>query len=183
MTTHIDAVTRMVNDLLDVSKIRAGRVTYIEEVFDFDPLLREIVESTQQTSLTHTLTVQGAANMQIVGDRCKIGQVLSNLIGNALKYSPQANKVNIEVIPSQERITITIRDYGVGIAEKHHKKIFERFYRASTKKEAGIAGLGMGLHIAYEIVQHYGGDITLASAEGQGSTFMVTLPCTQTKHG
>lgn len=177
MQDQIDTLTGMVNDLLDVSKIEAGQLTYAEKPFDFDALVHQAGEKIQQTSTTHRLLIQGASHKIMVGDKHRIEQVLTNLIGNAIKYSPQADTVEIKIIPHDDTVAVGIRDYGFGITEEQQQKIFERFYRVAPKKETGIAGLGVGLSISHGIVKHYGGTLTLESELGKGSTFMVSFPC------
>jgi signal transduction histidine kinase len=111
-----------------------------------------------------------------MGDRDRLGQVVTNLLTNAMKYSPQADKVEIGLASSNDRVVIQVRDYGVGIAKVHQNKIFERFYRVNDSHENTFPGLGMGLYIACAIVKHYAGTITVESEEGKGSTFSVSLP-------
>jgi signal transduction histidine kinase len=102
---------------------------------------------------------------------------LTNLISNAVKYSPQADKVDIFLTLSKACVCIQVRDYGIGIPEAYRDRIFERFSRgAYGASEQAFPGLGMGLYVTHEIVTHYGGDITVESEEGQGTTFSVTLP-------
>jgi PAS domain S-box-containing protein len=176
MEIQIDRLTRLVNDLLDVTKIQAGRLNYAEERLALDTLIRDIVETIQLMSPTHTLTMYGASNSYIVGDGDRLGQVFLNLIDNAIKYSPKANKVDIHVTSSENAVTVSVRDYGVGIPKEHQSKIFDRFYRVSDERMKAFPGLGMGLYISYEIVERHGGEIWVASEEGEGSTFAVSLP-------
>jgi signal transduction histidine kinase len=176
MEAQIDRLTRLVNDLLDVSKIQAGTVEYAEEPVAMDALVHDIVDLLQQTTTTHILTVSGASDQTVIGDRDRLGQVVTNLLTNAMKYSPQADKVEIGLASSKDRVVIQVRDYGVGIAKVHQNKIFERFYRVNDSHENTFPGLGMGLYIACAIVKHYAGTITVESEEGKGSTFSVSLP-------
>jgi signal transduction histidine kinase len=98
------------------------------------------------------------------------------LISNAIKYSPDAQTVEIDLDASEETVTICVHDHGLGIPREQRDKIFERFYRAAGPKQRAIPGLGMGLYIVAEIVKRHGGTITLDSEVGRGSTFTVTLP-------
>lgn len=176
MDTQIDHLTRLVSDLLDVSKIQAGRLEYAQVSVDIDTLVCEVVESFQQTCSTHTIIIHGVSNNHVVGDGERLEQVLTNLLSNAIKYSPNADKVDIYITTVKGQVLISIQDYGVGIPQKHQDKIFERFYRAYNEGDKIFTGLGMGLNISYEIVKRHGGKISVESEEGIGSTFTVSLP-------
>jgi PAS domain S-box-containing protein len=176
METQINRINRLVEELLDVSKIQAGRLEYIWGPVDLDALLREIAEPLQQTSPGHRILLQGSVGTTLIGDRDRLGQVFSNLLSNAIKYSPNAETVEVNLSASEEAVTIRVRDHGLGIPREQRDKIFERFYRADGPKQKGIPGLGMGLYIVAEIVKQHGGTITVESSVGQGSAFIVTLP-------
>ncbi|GHO60701.1 hypothetical protein KSB_91760 [Ktedonobacter robiniae] len=176
MQTQINKLTRLVEDLLDVSKIQAGRLEYRQESVDLDALLREIVDTMQQTNPSHTILVRGTVQAILLGDQDRLGQVFTNLLSNAIKYAPGAETVEVDLSASEETITIRIRDHGLGIPREQRDKIFDRFYRVTDPKQKAIPGLGMGLYIVAEIVKHHGGTITVESEPGKGSTFQVTLP-------
>ncbi|HXX78451.1 MAG TPA: ATP-binding protein, partial [Ktedonobacteraceae bacterium] len=110
------------------------------------------------------------------GDKDRLGQVFINLITNAVKYSPLTNRVDITLSSTQHAALISVRDYGVGIAPTHQKHIFDRFYRVHDPNNKSFKGLGLGLYIARDIVQRHGGDLTVESEEGKGSTFTISLP-------
>ena len=176
METQITTIARLVEELLDVSKIQAGRLEYVREPVDLDALLREIAEIMQQTHPSHTILVHGALQSSLTGDRDRLGQVFTNLLENAIKYSPEAQTVEMDLSASPETVTIRVRDHGLGIPREQRDKIFERFYRAAGPQQRAIPGLGMGLYIVAEIVKRHGGTISVDSAVGKGSTFTVTLP-------
>jgi PAS domain S-box-containing protein len=176
MDAQISRLVKLIDELLDASKIQAGRLDYEEESVDLDALVHETVEILQGSNPTHSLRVSGATHTIILGDKDRLGQVLTNLITNAVKYSPQANSVDISLSSTKEAALINVRDYGVGIASTHQKHIFDRFYRVQDSSNKTFKGLGMGLYIAQEIVKRHGGDLTVESEEGQGSTFTVSLP-------
>lgn len=181
MQTQLNTLTRLVNDLLDVSKIQAGRLDYAQESVELDALVHEVVEFLQQTTSTHTIRIRGASYAHIVGDRDRLSQVLTNLLTNAIKYSPQAKDVDVQIVPSAEVVTISVRDYGMGIAPAHQSKIFDRFYRVQNYHDKAFPGLGMGLYISQQIVERHGGKLKVTSEEGQGATFSVTLPLLHTE--
>ena len=103
-------------------------------------------------------------------------QVFTNLINNAVKYSPQLKQVDIYITVSQNTVTVSVRDYGIGIPKEHQQKIFDRFYRVSDVHDKTSPGLGMGLYISSEIVKRHGGRLWVESAENKGATFFVSLP-------
>ncbi|GHO42050.1 PAS domain S-box protein [Ktedonospora formicarum] len=174
--TQINKLTRLVDELLDVSKIQAGKLEYVQEPVNLDTLLREIAETMQHSHPSHHILVYGATEVGLLADRDRLGQVFTNLLSNAIKYSPSAETVEIGLSTSSEIIIIRVRDHGLGIPREQCDKIFERFYRVTGSRQRAISGLGMGLYIVAEIVNHYGGTITVDSEVGKGSTFTVTLP-------
>jgi signal transduction histidine kinase len=176
METQINKVTRLVEELLDVSKIQAGRLEYVRETVDLEALLQEITEILQQTNPSHTIVVRGTVGTSLIGDPDRLGQVFINLLSNAIKYSPDAKTVEMDLSTSPEMVTVSVRDHGLGIPREQRDKIFDRFYRVTDSKQRAIPGLGMGLYIVAEIVKRHGGTITVDSAIGKGSTFTVTLP-------
>ena len=176
MEAQINTITRLVEELLDVSRIQAGRLEYLQETVDLDAMLREIADTMQQTHPSHRILVHGAVRASLLGDRDRLAQVFTNLLSNAIKYSPDAQTVEMDLSASPETATIRVRDYGLGIPREQRDKIFERFYRAADPQRRAIPGLGMGLYIVAEIVKRHGGTITVDSEVGRGSTFTVTLP-------
>lgn len=176
METQLTRLTHLISDLLEVSKIQAGQLDYAKEPIDIDALVHAIADMMQQISTTHSITIHGASHTQIVGDSDRLEQVFTNLINNAVKYSPQAKHVDISITASQNTVTVSIRDYGIGIPQEHQQKIFDRFYRVSDVHNKTFPGLGMGLYISSEIVKRHGGRLWVESAEGKGTTFFISLP-------
>ncbi|EFH90518.1 PAS domain S-box protein [Ktedonobacter racemifer] len=176
MKTQINKLIRLVEELLDVSKIQAGRLEYRQETVDLDALLREIANTMQQTNPSHTIVMRGAVQTSLLADRDRLGQVFTNLLSNAIKYSPGAETVEMDLSATEDAVTIRVRDHGLGIPREQRDKIFERFYRVAGSTQRAIPGLGMGLYIVAEIVKRHGGTITVESDVGNGSTFTVTLP-------
>ncbi|HEX6478360.1 MAG TPA: HAMP domain-containing sensor histidine kinase [Ktedonobacteraceae bacterium] len=179
MEAQIQKLERLNGDLLNVSNIQAGKLTYVQERVDLNKLLQESAEVMQQMHSTHTILVHGRATACVVGDKDRLGQVFSNLLSNAIKYAPDADMVEVEIRSSAEAITISVRDHGMGIPQDQREKIFERFYRAVDPSTNAIPGLGIGLYLVAEIIKHHGGTITVESALGQGSAFHVALPLTR----
>lgn len=173
MDRQINRLTKLISDLLDVTKIASGNIDLVKEPFNLDLWLKGMIDDLQQGN-GHIITCTGSSGREIVADRDRLGQVMTNLISNAVKYSPQAQKVEVGVAQQQENVLISIRDYGIGIPQHLQEKIFERFFRVGADRK--ISGLGMGLYIASEIVKLHGGKLWVESVEGEGSTFSFSLP-------
>ncbi|MEO8973276.1 MAG: HAMP domain-containing sensor histidine kinase, partial [Ktedonobacteraceae bacterium] len=176
MDTQLNKLTKLINDLLDVSKMQQGKLDYQEELFDLGVLVQETVENLQATTSTHHLLIQSRTSVQVYGDRDRIGQVLINLLTNAIKYSPDADRVIVCIAKDQENAIVRVQDFGIGIAAAHHQQIFERFYQAADPAEPAHSGLGMGLYICAEIIKRHHGCIKVESSKDHGSTFSFTLP-------
>ena len=176
MEKLVNHLERLVGELLDVSKIQVGKLEYIRETLNLDELIHEVAEAAQQISTTHSVKVSSVGPISIIGDRDRLGQVFTNLISNAIKYSPDASEVEVEIKVSAETATVSVRDQGIGIPREQREKIFERFYRAVAPNQKAFPGFGMGLYIVTEIVKRHEGTITVESEMGKGSAFHVTLP-------
>lgn len=176
MNAQIDKLTGLIGDLLDVTKVESGRLQFHEGTFDFNALVEEIVEEMQRTTDRHILTPHLAESQTIVGDRDRIGQVITNFLSNAIKYSPYADKIIIQTTTDKEWVTLCVRDFGYGISKENQKKVFDRFYRVEASGQETYSGLGLGLYIASEIIKRHNGKIWVESEEGKGSTFCFSLP-------
>lgn len=180
MELQVDALKRLIDDLLNVSKIQMGLFSYEDEILDPDKVLHETIEILQPTLADHVLILHGHLHHALVCDQQRFNQVVTNLVTNAAKYSPEAHEVDIFLSESEQWVCIKVCDHGVGIPAPQREKIFERFNRgAYGTSEKAFPGLGMGLYITYEIVTHYHGSITVESEEGKGSIFTVYLPFAQ----
>lgn len=169
-------LSRLVTDLLDLSKIQAGRLTFADEIVDVDALVREVVEQCQQTSPQHQIAIEGSARGAIICDRDRLSQVVINLLTNAIKYSPQAEQIIVHLTSTSEGPIVSVQDFGIGIPKTEQQKIFERFYRVTRDQDRITSGLGVGLFVAQQIIEHYRGKLWVESREGQGSTFSFSLP-------
>ena len=176
METQINKVNRLIADLLDVSKIQVGKLSYATDEVAINTIIYESVEIAQQMSLTHRIAIHGKTDKHIIGDRDRLEQVFTNLLTNAMKYSPQATTVDVFIETLQNIVLVKVQDYGIGIPKEYQDKIFDRFYRISDSESPLFPGLGMGLYIACEIIIRHGGNIEVESEEGKGSIFTVMLP-------
>ena len=176
MDTQVHKLIKLINDLLDLSKMQTGQLAYREECFAMDALVQEIVENVQETTQTHSLLLEGQSGVEVFGDRDRIGQVLINLLNNAIKYSPQTNRVLVRVAKEEHTVLVSVQDFGIGIADEHQHRVFERFYQVTDAAEKTYPGLGIGLYISCEIIKRHGGRLWVESQKGVGSTFHFALP-------
>jgi PAS domain S-box-containing protein len=176
LDAQIDKLTSLIGDLLDVTKIEAGRMVFNEGSFAFDELVTETVEEMQRTTERHTLRIVGKTKKELFGDRERLGQVIVNLISNAIKYSPYTKEIIINSSVEKGMVKLCVQDFGVGIAKDKQDKIFDRFFRVSGPGKETYPGLGLGLYISSEIIKRMQGKIWVESIEGKGSTFCFYLP-------
>lgn len=177
MNAQLDRLTNLISDMLDATKIDAGKLQMYEEKFDLDDLIAEITEALQHTTERHTLLIRGEVKKKIFADKERIGQVLTNLISNAIKYSPNAKKIEIRGIAEKGgQVKVCVRDFGMGIPKEKQDKLFERFYRVSGPHDNTFPGLGLGLYISSEIIKRQGGRIWVESDANNGSNFCFRLP-------
>jgi PAS domain S-box-containing protein len=173
---QVNKLNRLVTDILDVSKIQAGRLEYNMMPCFLLPLVRESVDTVRQIHPSHQIEAElPAEDIVISADGVKIEQVVINFLTNAIKYSPNADRVALCVRKEDRRVVLAIRDWGIGIASEHLQNIFDRYYRVSASAQV-IAGMGLGLYISQEIVRRHGGTIWVESEEGKGTTFYFSLP-------
>ena len=172
---HILQLERLISDLLDVSKINAGKLTYNIGSFSLGEVLEESVESVQHLSFTHKITIEETVDTLLTGDRLRIEQILTNMLTNAIKYSPEADRVIVKAREEEEHVVVSVQDFGIGIAQEDVKKIFDRFYRIGSSSMK-YSGLGLGLFIASEILKKHQGVFWIESEVGKGSTFYFKLP-------
>jgi signal transduction histidine kinase len=177
MDAQIDKLTSLITDLLDVTRIEGEKLQFQETHFSLDELVEEIIEEMQRTTETHTiLKEEGFAKQTVYGDKERIGQVITNFLSNAIKYAPHSKKICVKTSATKQQVTLSVQDFGPGIAREIQPHVFERFYRAADATERTHPGLGLGLYISREIIERQGGSIWVISEKGKGSTFSFTLP-------
>jgi len=169
---------RLVGDLLFVAHVEAGRLALEVGRVDLRALTEESVEAARPRAQGKDLTFEVQADdlPPIAGDRDRLAQVLDNLIGNAIKFTPDDGRVSVHLHESAGEAVLEVQDTGVGIPTGEQSRLFERFFRASTATDRAIPGVGLGLTIAKAIVEAHGGTIEVSSAEGAGTTFRVHVP-------
>ncbi|WP_257458169.1 sensor histidine kinase [Archangium lipolyticum] len=176
LSTQLDRLERMVGDLLEQTRIEAGNLELRLEDSDLRVLVTEVVELHRPSSQQHRieLTVPDMP-VPVRGDPTRLSQVLTNLLNNAIKYSPRGGLVRVLLTQSQDEVLLSVSDEGVGIPPDEYEHIFEPF-RRSKGSSAEIPGIGLGLSVSRRIVRAHGGDIEVVSQVGAGSTFRVRLP-------
>ncbi|MCY1014631.1 sensor histidine kinase [Pyxidicoccus sp. MSG2] len=172
---QVRRLAELVDGLLDVSRIRAGRLQLELESVDLSALVRELVARYEPQAQRAWSRIFLEADPSILGrwDRSRLEQVVSNLLSNALKYGA-GKPVHVQVAASEKTARLVVRDEGIGIEPQSLHRIFQRFERAVSERHYG--GLGLGLYITRQIVEAHGGCVGAESAPGQGATFTVTLP-------
>ena len=170
-------LSRIVDDLLDLSRIEFGGAEDWEPVTVSD-VINEVVARMQHEAKRAGVAIEtkSVAGVRVVGDRMQLVSALQNLVSNAVKYSGDGKKVQVEVQATPELVSILVIDQGIGIAAKDHQRIFERFYRVDRARSRSTGGSGLGLSIVRHVVSNHGGTVTVVSEEGRGSTFTIVLP-------
>lgn len=173
---QIDKLDLLVSDLLDLSKINLNKFETRKELFDLNSLVKEVIKTTQPDLKDHKVQVLGKVKKEVLADRNRIGQVLTNLLTNAAKYSPNDKRIKIALKENEKIIAVSVRDFGIGINKEQQNKIFERFYRVRESFQTTFPGLGIGLYISSVIIKSHEGSIFVKSKPNFGSTFTFTLP-------
>lgn len=173
----VERLGELVNDLLDVSQLEAGRLKLQSKPFSMSALVLEVVHELEGASPRHRIVIDRLAeDVVVVGDHDRIVQVLTNLLDNAIKYSPQGGDVRLSLTTTPRDTVLSVTDQGVGIPAEQQGLIFGRFSRATTAPISRFGGLGLGLYICRTVVDRHGGRIWVESEVGKGSTFFVSLP-------
>ena len=168
-----DRMASLINSLADVVRTDSGRLELNRDELDLVELVKRVADQEYALDPGRSIEVRAASSVVGSWDADRLSQVVSNLIGNAVKYSPAGSKVVVDVSQADGEAIVAVTDYGSGIAAEHQPKLFERFYRADV---TGAGGLGLGLYIARMLTEAHGGRIGVESRAGHGSTFTVRLP-------
>jgi PAS domain S-box-containing protein len=180
MERQLSQMVRLVDDLLDVSRISQGKLTLRRERVDVGTILHAAVETSRPwiDAPRHTLSVAVPDTpVYVEGDVTRLAQVFANLLNNAAKYTPRGGQIDVRVDSTDHEVIVSVRDNGIGIAREMLPRVFEMFTQIRRADESGDSGLGIGLTIVEQLVRMHGGRVEARSAgEGHGSEFVVTLP-------
>ena len=172
---YVHRLNQLLAELLDVSRIQTGNIELHREPFDFDKMLAETIEGIKAATPKRKIDLIGKTGIIYNGDESHLVQVVSNLLSNALKYSPEDTAVTVQVNSISDFIKVSITDKGMGIGHDEQSKIFDRFYRVG-EVQRHFPGMGIGLYICQQIITNHGGTIWVESEKQKGSVFSFTLP-------
>lgn len=173
---QVGRLSRLVDDLLDVTRFARGQFELKQERMEIAPVLEDVVTRFRLVAPNHHLELHlNGAQPSGDWDHDRIEQVMNNLVGNAIKYSPEGGTIAVGTECSHDEVIISVRDQGMGIPEEDQERLFERFFRGSAEGQ-DIKGMGLGLYVTKRIVEAHGGTISVHSTSGEGSEFRFTLP-------
>ncbi|CAN5857669.1 hypothetical protein BH11BAC4_BH11BAC4_25880 [soil metagenome] len=176
ISRQVDKLSAIIGDLLDISKIEANKFDLNYARTSLVNLIKEAVEAGKQHAESHEVIFElPAEDIMVTVDAQKMGQLLINLVTNAIKYSPDADKILVVATLLGDQVEVSIRDWGIGIDQLHLEKIFNRFYRVQATQNK-TQGLGVGLYLAQEVIEAHSGKIWLESELGKGSVFHISFP-------
>lgn len=173
---QVKKMTNMITGFLSVSRLEAGHLLLEKRPFDLGLLIREVLSDTILTVNSHNFNVEECDHIIVDADPDKISLVLSNLISNAVKYSPKGRRVEVRCGVDGKMVVISVKDEGMGIKPQDIGQIFDRYYRVATNHTRHISGFGVGLYLSAEIIKQHNGTIWVESESGEGSTFYFSLP-------
>ena len=173
---QVKRMSNMINGFLNVSRLESSKLIVEKKEFELDKLIEEVVEESLLLASTHSIIYSSGAPVTIRADRDKIGSVLTNIISNAVKYSPLGTLVNLNYEVLETNVRISVKDEGIGLSQENKERIFDRYFRVDSDQTQHIAGFGIGLYLSAEIIHGHKGEIWVESEPGKGSTFYFTLP-------
>ncbi len=172
---YIRSLGSLINDLLDVTRIRGGDIELKKSTFSFDEMVTTCVKNLQLGFTTHNIIVNTDTRVSVTADKTRLEQVIVNMVQNAVKYSPNSNSVHVSVAVINDFLKLSVADTGIGMDNSENKRIFERLYRVEETQH-NFPGIGIGLYICDNIIKQHNGTMWVDSEKGVGSTFSFTLP-------
>jgi two-component system sensor histidine kinase VicK len=176
---QVTKMTNMINGFLNISRLESGKIHIDRQRFDLSRLVEEIEEETSAIIVSHRVIFESVEGTFVNADRDKIGQVIHNLVSNAIKYSTPGSIVNVKCYIANGSANISVDDNGMGIKPDDISKIFDRYYRVEGRHMNSTSGFGIGLYLCAEIINRHYGEIWAESEFGKGSTFRFTLPLSE----
>lgn len=174
---NLTKLMRLMDDLMNVTKIQQGQLSLNKTMFSIYDLVNDCCEHAGVIS-HHKFIIKGDKDLMIFADYKRIDQVIVNLINNAIKYSPQAKNIEIEITNNTTDVTVAVHDFGIGVNPEKLPYLFDRYYRVDTLGHQ-FSGLGLGLYISADIIERHNGKINVDSTVGEGSSFWFTIPINQ----
>jgi signal transduction histidine kinase len=172
-----DRLNELIDNLLDASRLQVGALPLKMHPLALDEMSRRVVTKFRSQSDKHHFVVEFPPDFPVVrGDEARLEQVLSNLLTNAIKYSPQGGTISVTGHVWPDRVVTTVSDQGIGIAPAEQTRVFDAFYRVDDAPTRRTQGTGLGLYLAKAVVQAHGGHIWVESEPGQGAAFSYSLP-------
>jgi len=175
LNTQIDRLTVLINGLLDTTSISEGQFKLTFQPTDLNELLVDKIEEIKRIS-NHRIDLDAEKLPKIIADGERIGQVITNFLSNAIKYSPKGTTIQVKAGRDKDNVSVSVQDQGYGISEEDQEKIFDRFYRVTINDFDTYPGMGLGLYISAQIIQKHQGSIDVKSTPGNGAVFSFTLP-------
>jgi two-component system sensor histidine kinase VicK len=169
-------MTNMINSFLNVSRLEAGKIHLEKSTFNIEELVKTVVEEISVNTSSHNVHFKSCKQLIVHADYEKIGQVITNLVSNAAKYSGTGKTIEIACEHIDDLVQISVKDEGVGIRPQDIERLFERYYRVENNNAPMVSGFGIGLYLSAEIVHRHNGRIWVESEAGKGSTFYFTIP-------
>lgn len=176
LTGQVGKLTILLEDLLDVSKINNSRLDFKRDYYSFNEIVTDNLRDMDFQENKHAIETNLSFMGNIFCDKMRISQVMNNLISNAIKYSPDRDRILITTAQRSTDVVFSVQDFGIGISKENIERVFDQFYRVSTAEAYSYQGMGLGLFISAEIIRQEGGKIWVESEENIGSTFCFSLP-------
>lgn len=174
---QVGRMADLIDNLLDISRIESGKIQFTLAPFDLGKAVEDVVSEMRVLSQDVEFNVsQASQDVWVRGDQSRIEQVITNLLGNAVRYSDKQKEVDIRIRREGEEAVVSVTDYGIGIPKEQHEDVFGLYFRGHNVSSMQYGGLGLGLYISKSIVDRHGGRIWLESEQGAGSTFHFSLP-------
>ena len=182
MDNQINKLTKLINDLFDVSKMGSSNILLEKTNFDFKELVNETVDSVQLSTSRHKIIIESTESIIVSADKLRMEQVITNFLSNAIKYSPDADKIIVNYYKQKNNLVFTVKDFGIGIKKENLSKLFDRFYRVDNSSMK-FQGLGLGLYISSQIIKGHNGSFWIESEPQKESTFFFVIPVSEESHG
>lgn len=172
-------MSKLIDDVLDLSKIEEARFEYSFKEDDYVEMVKQTIKNVRDKANTKQITLATdlpANPVKGIFDSTRLQMVVNNLLDNAISYTPEKSSISVKILDEQSKVTIEVRDGGIGIPKENQEKIFNKFFRAPNAQKVKTHGTGLGLFLAKTIVDGHGGKIWFESEEGKGTTFFIEIP-------